>query len=124
MAVIRASVGRLGEEELLQVPDEALVQRTFAEAQDLPGWTRAHLITGHVTRWGGGLPQYLVGHRERVAALKAALARTPGIAVCGAALDGVGIAACIASATAAADKVEEDLAGAPGRATNGKDELS
>jgi len=124
VAVIRASVGRLGEEELLQVPDEALVQRTFAEAQDLPGWTRAHLITGHVTRWGGGLPQYLVGHRERVAALKAALARTPGIAVCGAALDGVGIAACIASATAAADKVEEDLAGAPGRATNGKDELS
>jgi oxygen-dependent protoporphyrinogen oxidase len=124
VTVVRASVGRLGEEQLLQLPDEALVQRTFAEAQELPGWTRAHLITGHVSRWGGGLPQYLVGHRERVAALQRSLAQVRGIAVCGAALDGVGIAACIASATAAADKISEDLASEPGATTSGKDELS
>jgi protoporphyrinogen/coproporphyrinogen III oxidase len=122
VAVVRASVGRLGEEQLLQVPDEALVQRTFAEAQGLPGWARAHLITGHVTRWGGGLPQYLVGHRERVAALHGALTQAPGIAVCGAALDGVGIAACIASATAAAEKIADDLAAEPGATTSGEDE--
>ncbi len=137
--VVRASIGRLGEEQLLQVSDEALVQRTFAESQQLPGWTRSHLITGHVTRWGGGLPQYLVGHTERVAALGAALALQPGIAVCGAALNGVGIAACVASATAAADKIADDLAGVPGgltteslttesltteSLTTGKDELS
>lgn len=108
VSVVRASVGRHGEAELLQVPDEALVQRTFAEAQGLPGWSRAHLITGHVSRWGGGLPQYLVGHRDRVDSLRSALATQPGLAICGAALDGVGIAACIASAHLAAEKIEAE----------------
>jgi oxygen-dependent protoporphyrinogen oxidase len=112
-SVVRASVGRFGEEALLQVPDEALVQRTYAEARDLPGWSRSHLIAGHVSRWGGGLPQYLVGHPERVAQLRSALAGEPGLAVCGAALDGVGIAACVASAAAAADKIEAELAVGP-----------
>jgi oxygen-dependent protoporphyrinogen oxidase len=70
-----------------------------------------------VTRWGGGLPQYLVGHRDLVARLHAALANRPGLSVCGAALDGVGIAACLASAAAAAAKVTRDLRAAdPGRA--------
>jgi oxygen-dependent protoporphyrinogen oxidase len=109
VSVVRASVGRVGEEELLQLPDEALVQRTFAEAQELPGWGRSHLITGHVSRWGAGLPQYGIGHLDRVAALRAALSGEPGLAVCGAALDGVGIAACLASAAAAAAKIDQDL---------------
>ncbi len=113
VSVVRASVGRIGEEALLQVPDEALAQRTFAEAQGLPGWASSHLITAHVTRWGGGLPQYRVGHRERVATLRASLEGEPGLAVCGAVLDGVGIAACVASAATAADKIEEDLVRVP-----------
>ena len=64
-----------------------------------------------MTRWGGGLPQYLVGHRALVERLRADVAAVPGLAVCGAALDGVGIAACIASAERAAAKVLDDLGG-------------
>ena len=109
VSVVRASVGRVGEEQLLQLPDEALLQRTYAEAQQLPGWSRSQLVTGHATRWGGALPQYLVGHRDRVAELRSALADQPGLAVCGAALDGIGIAACLASAQQAADTIESDL---------------
>ena len=44
----------------------------------------------HVQRWGGGLPQYAVGHLDRVARIRAAVAAVPGLAVCGAAYDGVG----------------------------------
>lgn len=106
VAVVRASVGRLGEETLLHLPDEALVQRTVAEAQSAPGWSAAHLVAGHVVRWGGSLPQYTVGHRERVARLRAGLRARPGLAVCGAGLDGVGIAACLASAAEAAGMIE------------------
>ncbi|MGB3040618.1 MAG: hypothetical protein WBB44_07865 [Candidatus Nanopelagicales bacterium] len=58
-----------------------------------------------MTRWGGALPQYTVGHRSRVAAIREGLIDTPGIAVCGAAYDGVGIAACIGSAQFAAGQV-------------------
>jgi oxygen-dependent protoporphyrinogen oxidase len=108
-AVVRASVGRLGEERLLQLDDDALLARTWAEARGLPGWSGAELVTGHVTRWGGALPQYLLGHRDLVARLRGELDRRPGLAVCGAALDGVGVPACLASATTAVTKIRADL---------------
>ena len=62
-----------------------------------------------MTRWGGGLPQYSVGHLDRVARIRAAVAAQPGLAVCGAAYDGLGIPACIATAQAAAAQVLEHL---------------
>ena len=108
-AIVRASVGRHGEERLLQLDDQALLQRTYAEAAALPGWEGAGLVTGSVSRWGGALPQYHVGHRKLVTRLRSSLARLPGIAVCGAAVDGVGVAACLASASIAVAKVAEDL---------------
>ena len=55
-----------------------------------------------MTRWGGALPQYTVGHLDRVAAIRAAVAAQPGLAVCGAAYDGVGMPACVATARPAA----------------------
>ena len=55
-------------------------------------------MDARVTRWGGGLPQYAVGHLARVERVRAAVALQPGLAVCGAAYDGVGIPACVASA--------------------------
>ena len=63
-----------------------------------------------MTRWGGGLPQYTVGHLDRVARIRASVAAQPGLAVCGAAYDGLGIPACIATARAAADQVLKHLA--------------
>ena len=109
--VVRLSVGRLGDTAMLQVDDPTLLARTFAEAQTLPGWEGAVLVRGDVTRWGGGLPQYRVGHRELVARLRAEVAEVPGLAVCGAALDGLGIPACVSSADKAVRKLMEDWAG-------------
>ncbi len=109
--VVRASVGRLGEEHLLQLDDASLLRRTFAEAASIPGWERIGLVSGHVQRWGGALPQYLVGHRDRVARVHRQVDEIPGLALCGAALDGIGIAACVGSATGAATKIISDLGG-------------
>jgi len=105
VSVVRASVGRIGETALLQLDDDALVQRTVAEARTLPGWERVEVVGSHLTRWGGALPQYEVGHRDLVAGLRADLGHRPGLA-----LDGVGIAACLASAATAATKITDDLA--------------
>ena len=55
------------------------------------------LLDSRVTRWGGGLPQYAVGHPARVRRIRAALAGLPGLAVAGAAYDGVGVPACARS---------------------------
>jgi oxygen-dependent protoporphyrinogen oxidase len=100
LTVLRASVGRIGEAHLLQRPDEELVRLVRRELTDLLGIT-AEPVDTLVTRWGGGLPQYGVDHLARVARVRAAVASVPGLAVCGAAFDGLGIPACIASARSA-----------------------
>lgn len=96
--IVRVSVGRHGEAATLQLSDRALIERTFAEARSIPGWETVALVEATVSRWGGGLPQYPVGHRDLVARLRAEIAGVPGLAVSGAALDGLGIPACLASA--------------------------
>lgn len=93
---------------LLQADDDELVAAVRADLATLTGITAAPLDS-LVVRWGGGLPQYEVGHTDRVAAVETAVAALPGLAVAGAALDGVGIAACLGTAEAAARQVAEHL---------------
>ena len=62
-----------------------------------------------VTKWGGGLPQYGVGHTAAVAAVERAVAELPGLAVAGASFRGVGIPACIDTAGAAAERIATEL---------------
>jgi oxygen-dependent protoporphyrinogen oxidase len=99
LALLRTSLGRHGEEVTLRAPDEALVATSLAELAALAGVT-APPVGSHVQRWGGGLPQYAVGHVDLVARVRAAL--PSGVVVCGAAYDGVGIPAVIGSAHRAA----------------------
>lgn len=98
--LIRGSVGRFGESDTLRVTDEELVRRVRADLADLTG-IAAEPVDTLVTRWDGGLPQYGVGHTERVARIERAVADIPGLEVVGAALHGVGVPACIATADAA-----------------------
>ena len=83
------------------MPDEDLVAASLADLAEATGLA-ARPVDSRVQRWGGGLPQYAVGHLDRVARIRAAVAAVPGLAVCGAAYDGVGIPAVIASARRAA----------------------
>ncbi|KRF36893.1 protoporphyrinogen oxidase [Nocardioides sp. Soil805] len=99
LALLRTSLGRHGEEATLRQRDEALVATSLTDLGALAGITATPVAT-HVQRWGGGLPQYAVGHVDLVARVRAGL--PPGIAVCGAAYDGVGIPAVIGSAHRAA----------------------
>ncbi len=102
--LLRASLGRAGEPEALQREDAELVAVVRRELAAITGLA-AEPVDSHVQRWGGGLPQYAVGHPQRVARIRADVARIPGLAVCGASYDGVGIPACIGSAHKAADRV-------------------
>ncbi|HEY2298582.1 MAG TPA: protoporphyrinogen oxidase [Jatrophihabitans sp.] len=104
LVVLRASIGRAGDAQLLQRPDAELTALVRHELGVLLGIT-ADPVDILVTRWGGALPQYAVGHVERVARIRAAADAVPGLAICGATFDGVGIPACIASAQAAATRL-------------------
>jgi len=114
--VVRCSVGRIGEEAVLQRDDADLVRLAAADFAAATGVVGAP-VDARVTRWGGGLPQYAVGHLGRVARIRDGVAALGGLAVCGAAYDGIGVPACIASARLAADQAARYLAG-PGRIVN------
>ena len=106
--VVRMSLGRAREEQVLQREDGELVALACADLAEIVGRPVRPVAT-QVTRWGGSLPQYAVGHRLRVERIRAAVADAEGLAVCGAALDGVGIPACIAAADAAARDLARHL---------------
>ena len=119
MVVVRCSLGRAGEEQLLQRDDADLAALAAADLSAATG-VRGEPAGARVTRWGGALPQYTVGHVGRVKRIRAGVASEPGLAVCGAAYDGIGIPACIATARAAAAQVVRYLRdGRPAGVTGG-----
>ncbi|MBA4864146.1 protoporphyrinogen oxidase [Streptomyces sp. PSKA54] len=110
LLVVRTSVGRYGEEQDLGREDAELVALSRHDLREATGLNAAPVAT-RVTRWQNGLPQYPVGHHARVARIREHVSKLPGLAVCGAAYDGVGIPACIASAYAAVDQLGGDRRG-------------
>lgn len=108
LVVLRTSVGRFGETEILERDDPALVDVSRRDLEAATGLVAAPVET-RVTRWTDGLPQYPVGHHARVARIREHVGKLPGLAVCGAQYDGVGIPACVASAHAAVDQIQGDL---------------
>ncbi|MCM6774378.1 protoporphyrinogen oxidase [Nocardia sp. CDC159] len=104
IALVRASFGRFGDDAPLSWSDDELISAATADLATVTG-LRIEPMTAVVQRWRGGLPQYAPGHVDRVAAIEAAVAELPGLAVAGAYLHGVGVPACAATGTAAAQRI-------------------
>jgi oxygen-dependent protoporphyrinogen oxidase len=85
----------------------ALVERDLALVMEVHGAP----ILARVARSIGQMPEYTVGHLERVAGASAALAGLPNLAIAGAAFRGVGVPDCVAQGRAAAAHVGEVLSG-------------
>ncbi|MDT0410069.1 MULTISPECIES: protoporphyrinogen oxidase [Streptomyces] len=102
LLVLRTSLGRHGDTADLARDDAELVSLSRRDLRLATGLD-ARPLASVVTRWNDGLPQYPVGHQGRVARVREHVAKLPGLAVCGAAYDGVGIPACVASAREAVD---------------------
>jgi protoporphyrinogen/coproporphyrinogen III oxidase len=90
--------------DLNSLSDENLIQSCRAELKDILGLT-AEPIFAEVFRWNPALPQYEVGHLERVARMKAILDGMPNFYLAGNSFDGIGIPDCIRSGRVAAEKI-------------------
>ena len=101
--LVRSSVGRFRDESALQRADDDLTADVVADVAELLDLSRPEPLETRLIRWGGGLPQYLVGHPGRVDAIRAAVSEVPGLAIAGAAFRGVGVPACIRDAHHAVD---------------------
>jgi oxygen-dependent protoporphyrinogen oxidase len=101
-AVVRCYVGAIGDEDVLDAPDEDLVAacaRFQAAVVPLPDTPEL----AAVVRWPRAMPQYELGHLERVAGIRARLPE--GIFVTGQAYDGVGVPDCVRGAGETAEAV-------------------
>lgn len=109
-AVVRCYVGAVGDEDILEAADVELIEacaRFHAAVVELPD-APEHAA---VVRWPRSMPQYGLGHLERVARIHDAL--PAGIFVTGQAYDGVGIPDCVRGAGETAEAVLAHLRGAP-----------
>jgi protoporphyrinogen/coproporphyrinogen III oxidase len=101
VALLRASVGRAGDDRAMALDDDALVAAVLADLRTTMG-LRAAPTDVRVSRWPRSFPQPRPGHLARVAAAEAAVAAVPGLALAGAWAEGVGVPACIRGGRAAA----------------------
>ncbi|MGH3467177.1 MAG: protoporphyrinogen/coproporphyrinogen oxidase, partial [Thermocrispum sp.] len=108
LEIVRCSAGRIGGEDVLRRDDADLAALAAAELAEATGVAGDPVAT-RVRRWDDGLPQYTVGHLDRVNRIRAAVAEQPRLAVCGAAYDGVGVGNCVTTARKAADQVLKSL---------------
>ncbi|WP_020616949.1 protoporphyrinogen oxidase [Paenibacillus daejeonensis] len=103
--LIRCYVGHAGEETIVEATDAEITSRVRADLQTLMG-IEAEPDFVEITRLRRSMPQYPVGHVNRIAALRERLAdRLPGVWVTGMAFDGVGIPDCIRQGKEAAAEV-------------------
>jgi oxygen-dependent protoporphyrinogen oxidase len=100
--LIRVFIGRAGQEDVLAADDATLVALAVDEVSARLGVTAPASLT-RVRRWPRGMPQYLLGHPERVARIGAACGKHAGLYLAGNAFHGVGLPDCIASGERAAD---------------------
>lgn len=106
--VIRASVGKDGDERWSALADEDLVGKLCEELGTILGRPTPTPVAGgwRVSRWPAALPQYEVGHLERVAAIRSTLSRqAPMVALAGSSYGGVGVPACIGSGRRSATEI-------------------
>lgn len=80
---------------------ETLQSRACREVRSILG-VRGEPSFALVARWEGAMPQYHLGHVDRVQRIAALAAAQPGLGLAGAAYEGVGIPQVIASGRAAA----------------------
>lgn len=109
--LMRAFLGGATQPELFDREDAELVALARSELADLLGTSGEPLLI-EVERHPRAMPQYTLGHIERVAAIRQQLAKHSRLVLAGIAFDGVGIPDCIRGARAAADSVMAALASA------------
>jgi oxygen-dependent protoporphyrinogen oxidase len=101
---LRTFVGGAMQPELLEQSDDEIKLLVQRELEDIFGvtWRSDFAI---VARWMRSMPQYHVGHLDRVAQIESELASLPTLTLAGNALYGVGIPDSIHSGEMAAERV-------------------
>jgi protoporphyrinogen/coproporphyrinogen III oxidase len=102
--LLRAFVGGALQPEALKQTDDELLAGVRNDLRELIGVSNEPLFA-EVARWERSMPQYHLGHLERVKRIDEGLASLPGLTLAGNGFTGLGISDCIRTGEAAAEQI-------------------
>lgn len=107
--LLRCYVGRLGDEQNVELPDEALTELVLKDLREIMGITATPIFM-EITRLKHSMPQYPVRHPSNISKLRKELENVlPGVHVLGAGYDGIGMPDCIKQAKLIAERAAKSL---------------
>jgi oxygen-dependent protoporphyrinogen oxidase len=106
--LLRAFVGGSLQPELFNDDDATMEENVRAEIASLLGVKAAPMLS-RIWRHPKSMPQYRVGHEERIRSIRARLRRFPTLALAGSAYEGVGISDCVRTGEEAAECLAKRL---------------
>jgi len=109
-ALVRVMIGGAHDLAAVELEESELLDVVRRDLRTTMGLT-ADPVFVRVFRHPRGIPQYVVGHLDRLARIEARLARQPGLFVTGNGYRGVAINACVAESGPLAERVLAVLAG-------------
>ncbi len=101
-ALLRCFLGGSRDAEAMDLGDDEVVSIVRQELREIVGLSAPPLFH-RIYRWPRSMPQYVVGHKERLNAIQSELKTLPGLFLAGNAYSGIGISDCIRSGRAAAE---------------------
>ena len=104
MALLRVFAGRAGQEHQIPWNEPGLLVLAQEEVRATLG-IRAEPLLSRVFIWEKAMPQYNLGHPERLKRIDTALTRHPSLALAGNGYRGIGIPDCIRSGESAAERI-------------------
>jgi oxygen-dependent protoporphyrinogen oxidase len=105
--LLRCYVGRAGDEAIVDRPEEEIIAKVRQDLSDIMGITSEPLFT-RLTRWKQSMPQYTVGHLNRLQEIETEIMnRWPGLLIAGAGYKGLGVPDCILEGKKTAEQVLE-----------------
>jgi protoporphyrinogen/coproporphyrinogen III oxidase len=109
MALLRCYVGKPDDQAVVDLTDEEIIEIALKDLNKTMNITEKPIF--HVvTRWKKTMPQYNVGHKERMERVKESLNKElPGVFFAGSSFEGVGIPDCIDQGKGAVKKVLDFL---------------
>lgn len=108
--LLRAFVGGALQPEMFALDEEAMIEATRRDLQQLLGIEKRPLFA-QVAKWPRSMAQYHLGHLERIGRIHERLAAFPGLHLAGNAFNGAGIPDCIRSGETAAEEIFSLISG-------------
>jgi protoporphyrinogen/coproporphyrinogen III oxidase len=106
--LLRTFIGGAMQPEMMEHDDDSMIEIARREMRDILGAT-GEPDFARVARYNNAMPQYHVGHLERVKQIDTQMNSHPGIALAGNAYHGVGIPDCVHSGESAAKRIIQEM---------------